>query len=367
MWNRLASYRGCLLGLAVGDAMGYTVDHKSLSQIREDYGPNGLLGYDLCNGYADTTSHTQIAAYSCNGLLLGMTRGQMRGMMAPYVRYIAAALREWARLQGYRRDNTILNNCWISNAEGLFHRRCMDNLMVDTLTRGNLGTMEEPRNRYQTPGMLMAAVPVGLFFDPERTGREEIQRLGAETVALTHGNPNAFLTGAALAHIISRIAWDGEKDLKNLVRETIGMLQARFGRDYRQTAEVCQHLRTGLSLAVSPNMKEAEALDQMDCTCCSRVLAGALYVCMLHPKSFDEAVIAAVNHSGFSAAVGAVCGAILGALLGEDGIPDFYLEPLEAAGVLRELAGDMYQGCPMTMQSGLFDVEWDDKYVTASV
>ena len=45
------SYRGCLLGMAVGDAMGYTVDHRSWSEIQEDYGPNGLLGYDLVNGY----------------------------------------------------------------------------------------------------------------------------------------------------------------------------------------------------------------------------------------------------------------------------------------------------------------------------
>ena len=43
-------FRGCLLGLAVGDAMGYTVDSKSLEEICNDYGPNGLLGYDLVNG-----------------------------------------------------------------------------------------------------------------------------------------------------------------------------------------------------------------------------------------------------------------------------------------------------------------------------
>ena len=41
------AYRGCLLGLAVGDAMGYTVDNNSWQEIREDYGPNGLLGYEL--------------------------------------------------------------------------------------------------------------------------------------------------------------------------------------------------------------------------------------------------------------------------------------------------------------------------------
>ena len=51
-------YRGCLLGLAVGDAMGCTVDSRSLAEIREDYGPNGLLGYDLVNGYAEISSYT---------------------------------------------------------------------------------------------------------------------------------------------------------------------------------------------------------------------------------------------------------------------------------------------------------------------
>ena len=56
MASRQSLYRGCLLGLAVGDAMGYTVDNKSWQEIREDYGPNGLLGYDLVNGYADVTS-----------------------------------------------------------------------------------------------------------------------------------------------------------------------------------------------------------------------------------------------------------------------------------------------------------------------
>ena len=85
------SYRGCLLGMAVGDAMGYTVDNRSLTEIQEDYGPNGLLGYDLVNGYADVTSNTQLAAFTCNGLLFGLTRGQMTGKMAPFIKYIALA------------------------------------------------------------------------------------------------------------------------------------------------------------------------------------------------------------------------------------------------------------------------------------
>ena len=59
-----SSYRGCLLGLAVGDAMGYTVDNRSWQEIQEDYGPNGLLGYDLVNGYADVTSSVSATNFS---------------------------------------------------------------------------------------------------------------------------------------------------------------------------------------------------------------------------------------------------------------------------------------------------------------
>ena len=70
-----SAYRGALLGMAVGDAMGYSVDSRTLTEIKEDYGPNGLLGYDLVNGYADVTSNTQLAAFTCNGLLFGLTRG----------------------------------------------------------------------------------------------------------------------------------------------------------------------------------------------------------------------------------------------------------------------------------------------------
>jgi len=58
-----------------------------------------------------------------------------------------------------------------------------------------------------------------------------------------------------------------------------------------------------------------------------------------------------------------VAGAILGASLGLEGIPEFYLECLESAQILAELASDMFQGCPMEQRSRMFDMEWDDKYV----
>ena len=112
MPNRSA-YRGCLLGLAVGDAMGHTVDNKSWQEIQEDYGPYGLLGYELVNGYAEVTSYTQLAAFTCNGLLFGLTRGQMTGKMAPFIKYIALSSCEWAASQrAWGRPGN--SYCWLT-------------------------------------------------------------------------------------------------------------------------------------------------------------------------------------------------------------------------------------------------------------
>ena len=259
------NYRGCLLGLAVGDAMGYAVDDRSLEQIRADYGPEGLLGFDLLNGYADVSSYTQLAVYAANGLLLGLTRGQMQGVMAPYVRYIALAEREWAQTQRYS-GNAERSVCWVSREREFRGRRCMDTRMLDTLSRGRPGSLEEPVNRFVSPGAMTVAVPVGMFFNPLRMDRAEIDRLGAEAVALTHGAPQAFLVGAALAHMISRIIWDSVDDLKELVKETVETLQESFGREYRQVAEVRDSLNMALRLADSHNVSCSEAMEHLHCT-----------------------------------------------------------------------------------------------------
>ena len=42
-------YRGCLLGGAVGDALGACIEFASLAHIRRQYGPAGVTGYMPCH------------------------------------------------------------------------------------------------------------------------------------------------------------------------------------------------------------------------------------------------------------------------------------------------------------------------------
>ena len=356
--------RGVLLGLAVGDAMGHTIDNKTLQDICEDYGPNGLLGYDLVNGYADVTSYTQVAAFSANALLIGLTHYKLRGKQtAPFARYIGVALREWARSQHYSAPER--NHCWLSSVPELKRRFCMDARMLDALNKDTLGTPESPKLFSSHPSSLTAVVPIALLWEDLGLSQAEMDRLGAETVALTHGDPETFLTGAVLTHLLCGLLRDHSVSASDLLKETMDAISSQFGRDYLQLSHIWELLQLSLTLAASGHISAMNAMEQLGCRTAAEVLAGAFYAVATCGGDFDAAMITAVNHSGRSAAVGAVTGAILGAILGDDALPDFYLDSLEPTAALTELADDLTVGCPMIMGGSLFDDDWDRKYLHA--
>lgn len=356
MDSRAFFYRGCLLGLAIGDAMGCTVDSKNWEEIQRDYGPNGLLGYDLQHEYADVTSYTQLAVFAANGLLVGMTRAKAEA----YPRYVASALREWARSQQFR-TGAEKTMCWVAQLPGLRRRLCMDTRMLDTLSRQNLGTPEHPANPFTSPSGMTAAAAVGLFFAPERMEPQQVGTLGAEAVAMTHGDPETFLAGAVLAYTIAGLLQDPDHPLADQFTQAAQAVQGQFAGQYPQeAAAVAAKIRKAISLVKHTELTPREAMILLECTTASECLAGAVYASLIHPGNFDEAVIVAVNHSGRSSAVGALTGAVLGAKLGEEALPEFYLESLEPLDALRLLADDLAQG---RQASRIFDDSWDHKYI----
>ncbi len=355
------TFRGCLLGLAVGDAMGYTVDSRNLTEICRDYGPHGLLGYDLVNGYADVTSFTQIAAFTANGLLIGMTQRRLKGQMAAPVRYIGLTLKEWSRSQHYCEPQR--NFCWLSQVPEIKRRHCLDNRMLDILAKGNLGTIESPVSNFNHGGALTEAVAIALLGDDLLLNPRELDRLAAESVALTHGGPEAFISAAVLHHGFSALLHDPGIPVEELLRDTVDAVQMQFGREYHQTAKLWELLQMAKTLAQSEKIAPMDAMERLSCRTAGEILAGTLYACLTCHGDFDAAMITAVNHSGRSAAVGALTGAILGAVLGEEALPEFYLESLEPTRILLELADDMYRGCPMDSISAMFDSDWDGKYL----
>ena len=354
MNSKVAAYRGCLLGMAVGDAMGYPVDKKSWDEICEDYGPNGLLGYDLVNGTADITSYTQIAAFVCNGLLLGAIRGNPD----KYSKFMALGLREWAKSQQFRgaAEKTF---CWLAQVPVMRRRFCVDTRMLDALSRDVLGTPEAPVFQSPFPGALTAGIAVGLCHEVARLESSQIGRLGAEAVACTHGDPEAFLSGAFLAYSIAGILYNPQVSPATLFCRAAEAVCQQFSEAFPQANALKEKVEKAIVLTKDPELTPLAAMTLLGCSTASECVAGAVYACTIHMANFDEAMIVAVNHSGRSSAVGAIVGALMGARLGADALPEFYLESLETADILNELAEDLAQTRPVTK---IFDDSWDQKY-----
>lgn len=354
MEKRISVCRGALLGLAVGDAMGYAIDEKTWTEIQEDYGPNGLLGYDLVNGQAAASAYTQVAAYTANGLLLGITRGKAEN----YLRYIHLSLREWARAQHFPRDPE-KSWCWVAKIPQMRVRKCKDSRMLDALRMETPATMEKPINRAASTGSLPAALITGLGCNDRGMPRSMAAQLGAQTVALTHGNTETFLCGSILAEIIAAIADGSDLPLPTVYERAIDKMRICYGSRFPQAESLAQRLLSAIGKAAE-DTDHREAMEGFVCDSAEQCLQAALYATLVCGGDFDTAMILAVNHSGRSGAVGALTGGILGAYLGAEALPEFYLESLEAASILETLASDLALGSPTY---GLFDHDWDQKYV----
>ena len=86
--DELDKFRGCLIGGAAGDALGYPVEFMTLEDIRKKYGRNGITEYDVRNGVAEISDDTQMTLFTATGILLGKTRSCLRGISGDASVYI---------------------------------------------------------------------------------------------------------------------------------------------------------------------------------------------------------------------------------------------------------------------------------------
>ena len=347
------SYMGSLLGMGIGDALGYRIDDLSWEEICDNYGPNGLLGYDLQEEYAPVTSYTQIAAYLCNGLLLSISRGSRDSRMP----YLTLGLREWARSQLFYRDPE-RSFCWIAKLPAFRRRNCRDARMLANLRLQSQGSLDAAPASPDSPGPVTAGVAMGLFYDSKRLEPCQIGELTYNTIALTHGKYEAALCGVVLAYIIAGIQQEPDVPLMQQFRGAIAAMQGQFPGS--EADQVADFLKKAIDLRGDNTLSTRQGMETLGCRTAAECLGGAMYACLTLGNDFDAAIIGSINHSGHSAATGAITGAILGGVMGAANLPEFYLESLEPAQSLTILAQDLLSATPA---SGIFDDDWDRKYV----
>jgi ADP-ribosylglycohydrolase len=313
-------YPGCLLGGAVGDALGAGIEFLSLGEIRHQYGPAGVTGYVPAYGRAGTiTDDTQMTLFTAEGLL--RDQQQSTGSRDP-AGAIWRAYRRWLNTQ----DGEPAGG-WLSSQEFLRHERAPGMTCLSALHAGHPGTVSQPVNNSKGCGGVMRVAPAGL------AGGDPFS-LGCQAAALTHGHPSGYLAAGALALMVSELTQG--RDLRGSAAAAISRL-----KQANDSEEVSAALTAAMRTAeLGPLSADAIGILGQGWTA-EEALAIATH-CALTADSFRSGVMHAVNHDGDSDSTGAICGNLLGAALGALAIDSDLLAQLEGGDVITQVADDLH-------------------------
>ena len=324
---------GCLVGGAVGDALGAGIEFDSWDTIRRVHGPQGVTDYVPAYGRVGAiTDDTQMAMFTTEGLIRASIRGRAKGVCHPPTVIRHAYLR-WLWTQGNgapltREFEVDGPDGWLCTLEELRSRRAPGNTCIGALTTGGRGTLADPPNDSKGCGGVMRAAPVG-FISGSAAERFE---LGCEIAVLTHGHPCGYLPAGYLAAVIGGIM-DGADFFDAL--DTADDVLRRWDHHEETAAAIARGRTLGELDQPTP-----EALAELGGGWTGEEALSIAIACAIGYVPFEPAVLAAVNHSGDSDSTGSITGNLLGAYYGTDDIPRRWTDRLELRTEIEQLARD---------------------------
>jgi ADP-ribosylglycohydrolase len=325
---------GCLLGGAIGDALGAGIEFDSWETISRCHGPRGVTEFVEAYGRRGAiTDDTQMTMFTTEGLIRASVRQREKGIChAPSV--VRHAYFRWLWTQGDRAPlgrafDASEPDGWLAGITGLRSRRAPGNTCLSSLARGGVGTIDAPLNDSKGCGAVMRAAPVGLIPMP----LADRFKLSCDVAALTHGHPSGYLPAGYLAAVIGAIV-DGAR-LEDAFQTADQIL--RTWDEHEETAAAVAAGRT-LGGSGSPTPEQLAALGGGWTG--DEALAIAV-ACVESDPTFETGVLAAVNHSGDSDSTGSIAGNILGAVRGVGPLPARWLAALELRAEIEQLARDL--------------------------
>lgn len=209
----------------------------------------------------------------------------------------------------------------------------------------------------------MRVAPIALCADlRERMPADFVYMLAGKAADITHNAPLGFIPAAYQVMLLDKImhfegeinrlafekmVWDCMKEIRD-VRIDYDAAKGTYAQFANDIDELEGLVRKAVTL-IREGGSDVENIERLGGGWTGETaLVIALYCAMKHTDSFEDAIIAAVNHSGDSDSTGAICGNIMGLIHGYDAIPDYFKEHLELLPVLEEVATDLFTGSART-------------------
>jgi len=357
--------RGCLLGGAIGDALGAPVESWSRRDLAERFGSKGVRQF-VAQEVAGRpvrgriTDNTQLTLFAVEGIIrasvrtdrgLGFTVGVLAGS---YDRWLDTQLLDHPSGQ---RDGWLIGEQWLysKRAAGLTSVSALASAR-DPNTEPGMGQLAA--NESKGCGGVTRSAPFGLVLGT--TIRWQFDSAG-EAAGYTHGHRTGRIGAATLAAIVGGLV-RGEA-LEKAILEAMRLLAHYEGHE--ETMAALQRARATALDEPKPSVDTLQSLGAG--WIAEEALAMAVYVALTHPRPdrMLDALAFAVSHSGNSAGTGSICGQLLGALHGETGLPPELVFAVEGRSTIVALADDLAleltSGERLHSDGGL-NTRWTDRY-----
>ena len=338
----VSRFIGCLVGGAIGDALGYPVEFaKSEGEIQRVLSATTPTHLPRAkSGKAIVSDDTQMTLFTAEGLLRARQRSIERGICSTEV-VLLRAYQRWLSTQGAEQANnrwTGEQRGWLLDVPELHAARAPGNTCLsalhESLTRdGSCPSTARPPNDSKGCGAVMRSAPIGLA----ASSIEEAFELARDAAVLTHGHPSGYLAAAYFAAMIFEIARDVE--LATALDHADVLLAKQS--DHLETRRAVIRARDVARLSSKASRDELESLGQG--WVAEESLAIAVYCALTASRDHvADALYVSVAHAGDSDSTGSMTGNLLGAMWGIEAFPAAWINDVELRETTEQLGCDLH-------------------------
>jgi ADP-ribosylglycohydrolase len=317
----IEKFQGCVVGLAVGDALGYPHEFRRVKQVRAEIAPEGITDFlsvqdprfsrPLIIGkkhppgtYTDDTQMTLAVAEA----LIEAGDADLDALMTAMGRHFVA----WADSPDNNRSPgaTCMTGCANLKAGIPWDKAGVAN------SKGC--------------GSAMRVAPIGLYYDDV----DRMLEVARASSVLTHGH-DAAVEGAAAAALSVFLALRGKGGPE--IHDTI--VQRCFGRS--ADFDACLK-KLPASIGQAPDQVLVEG-GLGESWVAEEAAASALYCFWRHPDEYRATVLEGANTEGDSDSIACIAGGISGARLGLSAIDAHWRQGVEDSEGLIDLANRLFR------------------------
>lgn len=334
--------RGCLVGGAVGDALGYPVEFvNSFETIKAKYDDNGITEYDLSYEWLDdkqskalVSDDTQMTLYTAEALIEAQRSDK------PLLPMVTQAYLAWFGHQVGRDVKTDYESK-LSGIEELNKRRAPGHTCLTALNDINNGAV--PINFSKGCGGIMRVAPAGIFGATHGWTLEQTGRFAGEVAEITHKHMMSTLASAVQSMIVQSCLLAEEpmsaETFKTIVEDSLAKLPEMYPGEDTLLEDFDRLIHKAIRLEDNL-LQDWEIIENGlgGGWVAEETLAISIFSVLRHIDDFKGCMISAVNHGGDSDSTGAVAGNIIGAILGFDAIPEEFTKSLQFHDLISEMA-----------------------------